>query len=110
MPLHNEDGVGGMHLYMPWWIDSKKLDFPRGYHIEFGGDLRMLDYGFMGGIHRYNGVDRAEGGGGYGQQLNDDYTGFMAPSSASPGEENYVEIDPNVVDQFGIPVLRFHVK
>src|SRR5439155_356858 len=34
---HNEDGVGGMHLYMPWWLDNSKLDFPRGYHIEFGG-------------------------------------------------------------------------
>ena len=31
---HNEDGVGGMHLFMPWWLDNKKLDFPRGYHIE----------------------------------------------------------------------------
>src|SRR5204863_4899365 len=26
---HNEDGVGGMHLYFPWWLDNKKLDFPR---------------------------------------------------------------------------------
>ena len=34
---HNEDGVGGVHLYMPWWLDNKKLDFPRGYHIEIGG-------------------------------------------------------------------------
>src|SRR6185436_5958383 len=23
---HNEDGVGGAHLYMPWWLDNKKLD------------------------------------------------------------------------------------
>ena len=20
----------------PWWLDNKKLDFPRGYHIDFG--------------------------------------------------------------------------
>ncbi|MEQ1586052.1 MAG: GMC family oxidoreductase, partial [Cyclobacteriaceae bacterium] len=32
---YNEDGVGGMHVYTPWWLDSKKLDFPRGYHIEY---------------------------------------------------------------------------
>ena len=38
---HNEDGVGGMHLYMPWWLDNKKLDFPRGYHIELGGGRGM---------------------------------------------------------------------
>src|SRR6185312_12623371 len=29
---HNEDGVGGNHLYMPWWLDNRNLDFPRGYH------------------------------------------------------------------------------
>ena len=59
---HNEDGVGGMHLYMPWWLDNKKLDFPRGYHIELGGGKRSAPgYGFMGGIQRFNGV------GGYGQ-------------------------------------------
>ena len=34
---YNEDGVGGMHVYSPWWLDSKKLDFPRGYHIEVWG-------------------------------------------------------------------------
>src|SRR5690606_3276689 len=33
---YNEDGVGGMHVYTPWWLDNRKLDFPRGYHIEFG--------------------------------------------------------------------------
>jgi choline dehydrogenase-like flavoprotein len=34
---HNEDGVGGLHVYMPWWLDNRKLDFPRGYHIEVWG-------------------------------------------------------------------------
>src|SRR5919108_153562 len=58
---HNEDGVGGMHLYMPWWLDNKRLDFPRGYHIELGGGRRMPGFGFMGGIERVNGV------GGYGK-------------------------------------------
>src|SRR5947199_467634 len=50
---HNHDGVGGMHLYMPWWLENKKLDFPRGYHIEVWGGAGMPGYGFMGGIHRY---------------------------------------------------------
>ena len=35
--IYNEDGVGGMHLYSPWWLDNKKLDFARGYHIEVWG-------------------------------------------------------------------------
>ncbi len=50
---HNEDGVGGMHIFMPWWGDNKKLDFPRGYHIEPGGGRGMPTFGFMGGIHNH---------------------------------------------------------
>ena len=46
---HNEDGTGGMHLYTPWWLDNKKLDFPRGYHIEPSGGRRMPSAGFGGG-------------------------------------------------------------
>src|SRR6187402_2650788 len=46
---HNEDGVGGMHVYMPWWLDNKKLDFPRGYHIEVYGGAGQPSAGFGGG-------------------------------------------------------------
>src|SRR2546422_2774987 len=49
---HNHDGVGGMHLYMPWGLDNSKLDFPRGYHIEAWGGRGMPGYGFLGGLHR----------------------------------------------------------
>ncbi|HMC56756.1 MAG TPA: GMC family oxidoreductase [Gemmatimonadaceae bacterium] len=108
---HNEDGVGGMHVYMPWWLDNRKLDFPRGYHIEVWGGLYQPGAGFMGGIQRY------PGGGGYGQQLKDDYRkyygatiGFSGRGEQIPNENCFCEIDPNVVDKFGIPVLRFHWK
>ena len=60
---HNEDGVGGMHLYMPWWLDNKTLDFPRGYHIEIGGGRRMPGAGFIGEhpqLHRRGGVGHAD--------------------------------------------------
>ncbi len=43
---YNEDGVGGMHIYSPWWLDNKKLDFARGYHIEFSGGMGQPLYGF----------------------------------------------------------------
>ncbi len=108
---HNEDGVGGMHLYMPWWLDNSKLDFPRGYHIELGGGRRAPGFGFMGGIHRFNGV------GGYGKTLKDDYrrfygatVNFAGRGEMVPNDETYCEIDPSIVDSYGIPVLRFHFK
>jgi hypothetical protein len=69
---HNEDGTGGGHLYMPWWLDNKKLDFPRGYHIEVWGGLYQPSYGFMGGIQSY------PEGGGYGKALKDQYRKYYA--------------------------------
>ncbi|HET7790011.1 MAG TPA: GMC family oxidoreductase [Gemmatimonadales bacterium] len=108
---HNEDGVGGMHLYMPWWLDNSKLDFPRGYHIEVWGGLGVPSYGFMGGIQRY------APGGGYGKSLKDDYrryygatVGFSGRGEMIPNENSYCELDPSTVDKWGIPVLRFHWK
>jgi choline dehydrogenase-like flavoprotein len=108
---HNCDGVGGGHIYMPWWIDNRKLDFPRGYHIEVWGGLGVPSYGFMGGIERY------EPGGGYGAQLKNDYRryygstiGFSGRGEQIPNEDCYCELDPNTRDKYGIPVLRFHWK
>ena len=108
---HNEDGVGGGHIYMPWWLDNKALDFPRGYHIEVWGGLNMPSYGFMGGIERYG------PGGGYGAQLKEDYrrfygatVGFSGRGEMIPNADSYCELDPKVVDRYGIPVLRFHWK
>lgn len=106
---HNEDGVGGMHVYMPWWLDNRKLDFPRGYHIEVWGGLGQPSYGFMGGLQRYPNVA------GYGKRLKDDYRrhygatiGFSGRGEMIPNDQSFAELDPTVVDQWGIPVLRFH--
>ena len=115
---HNEDGVGGMHLFMPWWLDNRKLDFPRGYHIEIGGGRRMPGAGALGGIYRFTGAE-ASGTpisfGGYGKALKQDYrrvygatVGFDGRGEMIPNENCYCEIDPRTVDQYGIPVLRFH--
>jgi choline dehydrogenase-like flavoprotein len=108
---HNEDGVGGMHVYMPWWLDNSKLDFPRGYHIEVWGGLYQPGAGFMGGIQRY------PPGGGYGVQLKNDYRkyygatiGFSGRGEMIPNADSYCELDNRVVDRYGIPVLRFHWK
>jgi choline dehydrogenase-like flavoprotein len=111
VPRHNADGVGGGHIFMPWWLDNKKLDFPRGYHIEVWGGLGMPSYGFMGGIHNY------PDGGGYGTDLKQQYrkywgatVGFSGRGEMIPNADSYCEIDPEVKDRFGIPVLRFHWK
>ena len=108
---HNDDGTGGAHVYMPWWLDNKQLDFPRGYHIEVGSDYGVPSYGFMSDITDYN------GGGGYGAGLKNDYRRYFGATvvfagrgEMVPNAESYCEIDPTVVDRWGIPVLRFHWK
>jgi len=116
---YNEDGVGGMHVYTPWWLDNKKLDFPRGYHIEYGGGMGMPLYGFSWGIENSNGKFAVNGktkeAGGYGASLKEDYRYFYGAHVGMAGrgegiarEDSYCEIDPNVVDKYGIPVLRFN--
>lgn len=119
---YNEDGVGGMHVFTPWWLDNRKLDFPRGYHIEYGGGMGMPGYGFGGGIENMNGRfpgrdGKMKPGGGYGASLKDDYrrfygayVGMAGRGEPVPLESNYCEIDPNSVDKYGIPTLRFHYK
>jgi choline dehydrogenase-like flavoprotein len=118
---YNEDGVGGMHVYSPWWLDNSKLDFPRGYHIEYGGGMGMPLYGFGFGVERMNGKYAVNGkkkeAGGYGASLKEDLRYFYGAGVHMAGrgeaiayESNYCEIDPNVVDKYGIPVLRFNVK
>ncbi len=106
---YNEDGVGGGHVYMPWWLDNSRLNFPRGYHIEVFGGFGQPGAGFMGGIHRY------PNGGGWGRSLKEDYrrydgttVGFEGRGEMIPNHNSYCEIDPEVTDQWSIPALRFH--
>ncbi|HSC52673.1 MAG TPA: GMC family oxidoreductase [Phnomibacter sp.] len=118
---YNEDGVGGMHVYSPWWGNNKKLDFPRGYHIEYWGGMQQPSYGFGWGIEKMNGQFEVKGqqkeSGGYGKSLKEDFrffygagVGMAGRGEAIPRYDNYCEIDPDVVDKYGIPVLKFNVK
>ena len=111
---YNEDGVGGMHVYTPWWQNDAKLDFPRGYHLEVWGGLGTPSYGFgfnPDSLNEHFGLEM----GGYGNKLREDVKrfygavmGISGRGESVPQYDNYCEIDPDTVDEFGIPVLRFH--
>ena len=114
--IYNEDGVGGMHVYSPWWLDNKKLDFPRGYHIEIDRSFTMPEYGFgynPNELNRFFGLKV----GGYGDKLREDVKkyygstiGLSGRGEAIPRKDNYCEIDPDTKDKWGIPVLKFRYK
>jgi choline dehydrogenase-like flavoprotein len=114
LPVHNEDGAGGNHVYVPWWLYKEqhagKLGFARGYHIEFGSGRRMPGMGATGGLESIN-------GGNYGKQFKEDarryygsFMGFAGRGEMIPNEDSFCELDPTVKDKWGIPVLRFHWK
>jgi choline dehydrogenase-like flavoprotein len=112
LPPHNEDGASGGHLYTPWWgyqaQKAGKMSFPRGYHIEFAGGRRLPQLDTAAGLEWLT-------QGSYGAKLKEDarrYYGsmvyFAGRGEMIPNERSYCEIDPQVKDKWGIPVLRFH--
>src|SRR3984893_5625500 len=110
MPPHNHDGSGGNylpHVYMPWWKFDRKNQFLRGYHIEPGGGR------FMPVVGQFDDAcDRFEG---YGHSLKQNCRrsygttiGMEALGEMIPNKDTYCELDPSVVDERGIPLLRCH--
>ena len=109
MPPHNHDGVGGMHVYIPWWKYERRNDFPRGYHIELSGGRQMP------GIGEFRDICEENEGYGAGlkqrcRELYGTFIGFSGRGEMIPNENTYCDIDPNVMDEWGIPVLRFHFQ
>jgi choline dehydrogenase-like flavoprotein len=114
LPPYHYDGAGGIHMYMPWWLYQEQLagqlGFARGYHVEFGGGKGMPSPGIFGGLESYT-------EGAYGKRYKEAarryYGSFMyfdGRGEMIPNEDSFCELDPDVVDQWGIPVLRFHWK
>lgn len=112
LPPTNDDGAGGGHMYIPWWIwDPRRMEalgFPRGYHVEFGGGRYMPGVGIASGLDRFT-------RGSYGRRFKEDmrryygtFVNFASRGEMVPNEHCYCELDPEVKDRWGIPVLRFH--
>jgi choline dehydrogenase-like flavoprotein len=111
MPLHDEDGAGGAHVYSPWWLYKQQLkgelDFARGYHIEISSGRRMPGVGTV----RVESFTQ----GAYGAKLKNaarqyygSYVHFAGRGEMIPNEKSFCELDPKLKDKWGVPVLRFH--
>lgn len=114
LPLHNEDGAGGPHVYIPWWLCQEQraggLNFPRGYHVEFASGRHLPTISVASGLEWLT-------GGSYGRKFKEDARryygssmGFTGRGEMIPNEQSYCDLDPSVKDRWGIPVLRFHWK
>jgi choline dehydrogenase-like flavoprotein len=110
LPPHNEDGAGGDHFYAPWWLygEQAKLGFPRGYHIELGGSRGMPGGGSLGDALAdglYGTPYKAAARRYYGSHV-----GYACRGEMIPNADSFAELDPEVKDRWGIPVLRWHWK
>lgn len=91
--------------WMPRWQNLEnpgRESFIRGYSVYPGGGCGEFPW-------YYN---RLEGfGSGFKRAVKRFYpapVSFTIQAPSLPSSENYVELDPEVKDVFGIPVLRFH--
>ncbi len=114
LPPHNEDGAGGGHVYAPWWQHpaqaAGRLDFPRGYYIGMGIARSMPS------VRTFNFLESTTRG-AYGARLKEEarryygsFVTFSARGEMVPNKDCYAELDPEVEDRWGSPVLRFHWK
>lgn len=110
MPPQNDDGIFTPHIYVPWWLyqaqAAGELDFPRGYHIEPRGGRRMPTVAVGGYVDSaaplFGHALRTEVRRKYGS-----YVFLTGEGEMIPNEDTYCELDSQVTDRWGIPVLRF---
>jgi choline dehydrogenase-like flavoprotein len=104
-PRTLDDGRPG-GFYVPRFrnLKDKNPKFLRGYGFEGGSGCTMIPgnaFSTPGLGSSYKKTVRDQAGafidmGGFGEML--------------PRYENYVELDPNLKDRWGVPVLKFHIK
>jgi choline dehydrogenase-like flavoprotein len=106
-PRYNEDGNTSNHLFIPWWGHTAQargeLNFPRGYHFEFGGGFGPPSMGIGRSAEGYGLALKRQIKQSYGSRMGLSLRGEMLPN-----KNCYMEIDSKVRDKWGIPVVKFH--
>ena len=106
-PRYNEDGHTGNHLFVPWWGHRAQargeLPFARGYHFEISGGFGAPGMGLGRYAQGYGEVLKQTVKQKYGSYIRLALRGEMLPNS-----QCYMDLDPQVTDQWSTPVPRFH--
>jgi choline dehydrogenase-like flavoprotein len=109
IPAHNHDGTGSVHVYIPWWKYDRRNDFQGGYHAEVFGGPGMP----RARMFHQAGLEAQGYGAALKQKCKEVYgTGvqLLGRGEMIPNPASFCEIDSNILDQWGIPTLRFHLK
>ncbi|MCI0664088.1 MAG: GMC family oxidoreductase [Acidobacteria bacterium] len=99
------DGIGGSHIVIPWFgyfRPNEKRDFLRGFQIEPSSRMRMREKNPKN-IPGFGSEFKREVRKWMGARVRLASHGEMLPSP-----NKFVELDANVKDKWGIPVLNIH--
>jgi choline dehydrogenase-like flavoprotein len=112
LPAFHDEGVTLFHVYSPWWLTAEqrtgKLGFARGCHIEFWGGRRLPEFDDMTTIAA---LAKPGTGAALHAEMRRLYGSIVYLSGRGemiPNNNSHCELDPDVKDRFGLPVLRFH--
>lgn len=99
----NDEGIGSTTI-IPWngWA-RKDLGFLRGYHIEASGNFGMFP-SHAGALPGFGSSYKKEILARHGTRV-----GFHAHLEMLPDDRNFVELDPQVKDAWGIPALKINL-
>ena len=117
LPPHNSDGAVGQQAYLPFQRTKEllagKLGFTGGYKLMIGGGDTMPGMTSATRFDWLGGRDHIA----FGRELKEDarryhgsIQGISAQGAMAANDDCFSELDPEVKDQWGIPVLRFHWK
>lgn len=104
---HNDDGIGGEHIYMPRFNhrDGKKRDYLRGFGSQFWGSGAQADAAFA---KRLPGFGRE-----FKRSVKARYPALVALhpyGEVLPRKENRVTVEGSPLDRYGVPIARIEYK
>jgi choline dehydrogenase-like flavoprotein len=100
------DGIGGSHIIIPWFgYDRPKneFDFVRGFHIEPSARLGPRPDKNPKSFTGFGKEFKREVRRWYGTRVR-----FACHGEQLPSPNKYVELDKDVKDKWGMPVLKIH--
>lgn len=104
-PVHNDDGIGGEHIYMPRFTPSAKKDYLRGFGMQFWGCGAQDNAGFA---HQLAGF-----GADFKHSVKKHYPALVALhpyGEVLPYKHNRIMLDTSKKDRFGVPIARIEYK
>ncbi len=105
----NKDGIHSGHVMVPWWKYDRDNGYAGGYHLEVYGGFSMPSRAFVSDVATHIG--------GYGAALKKEarehfgaFVGVKGTGESFPNPKSFVEVDAEVVDDWGVPVPRVHFE